>query len=389
MRAMFTGRSFPYWLALLALNASGCPANNSTTGGGAGTAGAPTSTSASTTSASTASASSTSKPRRIILLTNGNSPFWDAARVGMQDAEKELDLKSAGLAAVLDVNDGTPEGQLDKLRQIASQSDVAAVGVSAIDRDNVAIADELRKLRKKGVHVITVDSDFAPDLADARFAYLGSNNLEAGQVLGVAARHLLPDGGEYVTFVGRTGAQNAIERVGGLAEGAGEKFTSKDNMGDDIDPIRARENVRNAIGNHKQLKMLVGIWSYNAPAIVDVVKERKVRDRFTLVAFDAEPLAIEAMEQGYLDALVVQNPYNMGFDGVRLMKALVKDDKQTLQEMLPGQKEKGGDFFDTRLKVVVPDKGSPLKAEHFGKRAEFFHLGEFRKWLNSHGLIGS
>lgn len=379
MRASFTGRVVLLFAAMAGWAAAGCSTNAPSSGSGA----------AGGNSATSASSPAKGKSRRIILLTNGNSPFWDAARVGMQDAEKDFDLKAAGLSAVLDVNDGTPEGQLDKLRQIASQSDVVALGVSAIDRDNVAIADELRKLRKKGVHVITVDSDFAPELADARFAYLGSNNLEAGQVLGIAAGHLLPKGGEYVTFVGRTGAQNAIERVGGFAEGAGEKFASKDNMGDDIDPIRARENVRNAIGNHKQLKMLVGIWSYNAPAIVDVVKERKVRDRFTLLAFDAEPLAIDAMEDGYLDALMVQNPYSMGHEGVRLMKALAQDDQPTIQEMLPRLKEKGGDFFDTRLKLVVPDKGSPLKAEQFGKRAEFFRLGDFRKWLNGHGLIGS
>ena len=38
-----------------------------------------------------------SKEKRIIILTNGNSPFWDAARVGLQEAEKDLKLKDAGL----------------------------------------------------------------------------------------------------------------------------------------------------------------------------------------------------------------------------------------------------------------------------------------------------
>ena len=40
---------------------------------------------------------------------------------------------------------------------------------------------------------------------------------------------------------------------------------------------------------------MVGIWSYNAPAIVDVVREKNARDKLTVVAFDAEPKAVEEM----------------------------------------------------------------------------------------------
>src|SRR5437588_5523001 len=84
--------------------------------------------------------------KRIIILTNGNSPFWDACRVGLQEADKDLKLKDAGFKAVLDVNDGTPKGQIDKLRQYASQSDVVAVGVSALDASNAEVADRMREL---------------------------------------------------------------------------------------------------------------------------------------------------------------------------------------------------------------------------------------------------
>src|SRR5205807_1309982 len=119
--------------------------------------------------------------------------------------------------------------------------------------------------------------------------------------------------------------------------GVGPKFKAKDNMGDDNDRTRAKENVRNAMNNHPNLNCLVGIWSYNAPAIADVVKEKNARDRFSIVAFDAEPNAIEAMGEGLIDAMVVQNPYEMGFQGVRMLKALVENDQAILKQMLPNQ----------------------------------------------------
>lgn len=327
--------------------------------------------------------------RRIVILTNGDSPYWDACRAGLTAANSELKLSEDGLTAVLDVNDGTPQGQLQRLQQYGTQSDIAAVGVSAIDSNNVAVADALRALQKKGVKVLTIDSDLDKSLADARFAFVGTNNLTGGKVLGTCARGLRPDGGEYVTFVGRTGAQNAIERIGGFAEGAGEKFVSKDTMADDTNKATARENVRNAIRNHPGLNTLVGIWSYNAPAIVDVVRELDRRKDFLIVVFDAEPDAIKAVRDGQIDAMVVQNPFEMGYQGVRLLRALVQDDKETIAKLLPQHGEPGGDVYDTGLKVVVPDGENPLSADMFDKSVEFQDLSTFQKWLAKFGLTGS
>jgi len=330
------------------------------------------------------------KGKRIILLTNGNSPFWDACRVGLENADSKLELSKAGLRAVVEVNDGTDRGQIDKLRQFGTQTDIVAVGLSVNTAGNVAIVEEMRKLKEKGIHVVTIDSDVDRDKhRDARFAFVGTDNLAGGRELGKCAKGLRPDGGEYVTFVGIPGAQNALERVGGFAEGAGDKFKSKGNMGDETDRTRARENVRNAIGNHPNLNTLVGIWSYNAPAIVDVVREKDVRDKFKVVVFDAEPAAIEEMGKGMIDVMVVQNPYEMGYQGVRLMKALVEKDDKTIKEILPRHGEKDGDLYDTGLKVVVPDEGSPLKAEMFAKKTQFLKLGEFRDWLKKYNLTGS
>jgi ribose transport system substrate-binding protein len=328
--------------------------------------------------------------KRIIILTNGNSPFWDAGRAGLEDAEKKLELAKAGLQAVVEVNDGTDRGQIDKLRQFGTQTDIVGIGVSVNTARNVAIVEEMRKLKEKGIHIVTIDSDVDRSLhRDARFAFIGTDNLQGGRELGKCAKGLLPDGGEYVTFVGITGAQNALERVGGFAQGAGDKFKSKDNMGDDTDRTRARENVRNAISNHPDLKALVGIWSYNAPAIVDVVREKQARGKYKVIVFDAEPVAINEMRRGMIDVMVVQNPYEMGFQGVRLLKALYEKDEAAIKEMLPKHGKKDGDVYDTGLKVVVPDTGSPLSAEMFSKKTQFLKLSEFRSWLKKYNLTGS
>jgi ribose transport system substrate-binding protein len=330
--------------------------------------------------------------KRMIILINGDGPFWDACRVGVSEAEKDFKLATANLHAVVESNDGTPQGQLEKLRQFSSQSDIVAIGISPCDAANVAIADELRSLKKRGIHVITIDSDVdRAKLRDSRFAFVGTDNLSGGRELGKCLKGLRPEGGGYVTFVGRKGAQNAMDRIQGVAEGAGDKWNQLDSMGDDIDRNVARENTRNAITNHKQnLNALVGIWSYNAPAIVDVLKQdAKLRKDYLVVAFDAEPLAIAAMGDGMIDAMVVQNPFEMGYQGVRLMQALVRNDQTTVKEMLPNEGKTDGDIYDTGLKIVVPDNGSRLQPGMFDKNTQFLHLPEFRDWLAKYKLTGS
>ena len=198
-------------------------------------------------------------------------------------------------------------------------------------------------MQKKGVAVITLDGDLDRErFRDARKFYVGTDNLTAGEQAGICAKNLRPDGGDFVDFVGRTGAQNAKERMDGFAQSAGEKFHERDRMPDDLDRTKARDNVRNALRNFPDLKMLVGIWSYNAPAIVDVVKEVGNRQQVTIVAFDAEKLAIEQMGDGMIDAMVVQNPFEIGYQTARLLKAMVHKTSGTLKEMFPQAGRPGG-----------------------------------------------
>jgi ribose transport system substrate-binding protein len=342
--------------------------------------------------ASPEAASTTTGIRRIILLNNTDSPFWDAARAGIEKAAEDLKLKEAGFTASMDTNNGTDEGQIEKLRQYGTQNDIAAVIISPTSATNPAVVDELKFLKGKGVIIGTFDSDFDEKFQSVREFYVGTDNIKGGKVLGAAARNLRPEGGEYVQFVGLDSQQNAYQRMDGFTSAVGDKFVQKGRRTDDVDRSRARDNVRDSIDQNPNLNVLVGIWSYNAPAIVDIVKEKNVRDKFTIVTFDAEQLAIEQMGAGMIDAMVVQNPFGMGYDSVKYVFAKLKGDEATMAELFPNMTEPGGNIRDTGLKVVVPDSGSPLTPEmfrEFGAGVEFLTLTEFRAWLAKYKLTSS
>lgn len=335
------------------------------------------------------------KTKRIIFVTNGDDPFWDACLSGLNEGAKQHKLAEAGLKVQRDVNNGTAEGQIEKLRQYATQDDIAGVAISVIQADNLAIVEEMKNLQKKGVKIITVDGDVnRDDYRGARSFYIGTDNIVGGQTLGTAARALLEaknvkEGG-YVQFAGFTDNDNARSRMNGVKDTIGGAFTEKDRMPDGMDLAKAKDNVRNAMSNHKDLVALIGIWAYNAPAIADVVTEADARDKFVVATFDAQDLAIGQMEKGNIDVMVVQNPFDMGMQTVRLMKAMIQDDQDTIKEMFPKQGEADGDIYTTGLRVVVPDRKSPVHPNLFDpKVVEYMLLEDFRAWLDKYGLTSS
>jgi ribose transport system substrate-binding protein len=142
--------------------------------------------------------------------------------------------------------------------------------------------------------------------------------------------------------------------------------------------------------NHKDLVALVGIWAYNAPAIAQVVTEARARDQYAVVTFDAQAVAIEEMSKGNIDAMVVQNPFDMGLQSVRLLKAMLTDDQATIKEMLPKAGEPEGDVYTTGQRLVVPTDHTPLKPDMFDSGAvEFMKLEAFKDWLAKYKLTSS
>ncbi|TWT49869.1 D-allose transporter subunit [Thalassoglobus neptunius] len=328
--------------------------------------------------------------KRIVLLTNGPDPFWDTCEAGAVAAAEELGLADKGYTLSYERGDFTDKGQLDKLKQYNLQSDIAAVGISVYNPESAAIAREMKKLRDKGVKVITFDGDIDREqFRDARFAYLGTDNLVGGRELGRAAKAIAPENAKYSFFVGSTSAANAVARMDGFVEGMEGTGTEIERLADGADKIKNRNNVEGALDRNSDLNMLVGIWAYNTPIIVQVVKDKKIRESTRVLCFDAAEASIKEMGDGNVDVMVVQNPYQIGAESVELLLALTEDDQETVDKFYPNYSQEGeGDLHRTDLRVVVPD-GSPITKDLLEPETVFMTYDEFKAWLAERSLVSS
>jgi ribose transport system substrate-binding protein len=199
---------------------------------------------------------------------------------------------------------------------------VAAIMVSAVDPKNQT--EGLSEIGSQ-VPLFTTDSDAADS---NRIAYIGSSNTDAGKQAGEIALAALPDGGKCMGFVGLLGADNAKERIAGMRETlAGSNVELVDVRGDDIDQTRAKKNVEDTLAGMPEITCMVGFYSYNPPRIYEALKDAGKLGEITVIAFDEDPITLGAVREGSFAGTVVQQPFEWGYQGMKLMAQYLDGDK--------------------------------------------------------------
>jgi ribose transport system substrate-binding protein len=256
--------------------------------------------------------------KTLAFVVNGASDFWKIAEAGVNKAQEELPNYNLEFKY--------PEQAAAAIQQ-RLMDDLVAAGVSAImvsAIDPKTSTEALDRVASQ-VPLFTTDSD-APQTK--RIAYIGSSNVELGKNAGQLMLKALPEGGKCVGFVGLPGADNARERIEGVKEVIkGSKVELVDVRGDDIDQTRAKRNVEDALSAMPDISCMVGFYSYNTPRIYEVLKESGKLGQIKVIGFDEDPITLGGVREGTIEATVVQQPYEWGYQGMLLMAKYLEGDK--------------------------------------------------------------
>jgi ribose transport system substrate-binding protein len=301
----------------------------------------------------TAFAAGAQEKKSLAFVVNGASDFWKIAEAGVKKAQSELPKYELSLKY--------PEQSSAAIQQ-RLMDDLVAAGTDAIMVSAVDPKTSTEALNRVGgqVPLFTTDSD-APD--SKRIAYIGSSNVDLGKDAGALMKKALPNGGKCMGFVGLPGADNARERVEGIkAAIKGSKVELLDVRGDDIDQTRAKRNVEDALAANPNIDCMVGIYSYNTPRIYEVLKEAGQLGKIKIIGFDEDPITLGGIREGTISGTVVQNPYQWGYQGMKLMAAYLEGDKKGIPAngliIVPGQviEKANVDAFEKELKARISGK---------------------------------
>jgi len=284
--------------------------------------------------------------RRLAFITNNAADFWTIARKGVEKADSEL----ADASVEFRLGDGTAAEQKRIVDDLLAKG-VDGIAISPVDPANQTAM--LNDAAQKAV-VFTHDSD-AP--GTKRECYVGTDNVAAGREAGALIKGALPQGGTIAVFVGKLDARNAQERLQGIKDSiAGTKIEILDVRTDDTDQVRAKANVAEMLVRHPDVAALVGLWSYNGPAILNAVKDAGRTSQVKIIAFDEDDETLSGVKAGSIVGTVVQQPYEFGYQAITLLAKAVKGDRSGIpanrQLFIPTMVIKQDTVDDFRAKLV-------------------------------------
>lgn len=278
-----------------------------------------------------------------VIVKATDSDFWQYVLIGAVNAG--LDNPN------LKVTTYGPPSEVDIDQQVAILENVITRRPDAIviaSTSSEATVPALEEAYEDGIKVITIDNRV---MTDKVHSFLATDNIEAGGKAAEKLVELLKERNKpldkTVAVIGSTaGVQVIIDRSTGFIDRLKElapdinipAIRYVDN--DIFKTISTVEDLLTAYGDE-----IVGFFAVNnitGDGLARVIDERNLHDEVVAVAFDSDPEEIEALRSGALDALVVQDPYTMGYEGV--MSAY----RAILGETLP-------EYVDTGSVVVTKE----------------------------------
>ena len=269
----------------------------------------------------TANSNASGKKFRLAFVTNNASDFWTIARKGTEKAAAEI----PGIQVEFRINPDNTAAEQQHIVEDLLAKGVDGIAISPIDPQNQT--PMLNRAASQAL-VVTQDSD-APN--SNRSVYIGTDNVAAGRQAGEMIKEALPQGGKIMVFVGSLDAANARERFQGIKEVLqGSNIQIIDVRTDGADRARAKSNVADTLVSQPDVACLVGLWSYNGPAIVGAAKDAGKIGKVKIVAFDEEDETLNGIKDGAIYGTVVQQPFEFGYQSMAVMAKILGGDKSVI-----------------------------------------------------------
>ena len=263
--------------------------------------------------------------------------FWKAVFVGAEAAATEynLDLTITG-----------PETEEDyetqnQMIEEAVENGAQALVFSAIDYD--ANAPAIEEAARQGVKIVVIDSAVNSENVAT---YIGTDNYNAGKMAAEAALAGVPGtlrvgivnydinsaNGQYR----ERGAMDAFE-----ASGRSEIVATIHTL---AEANSARLDTLDMLREHPEINVLLAFNEPTSVGAAQAVQEMHLSNALFMVAFDSNLVTIDALQTGAVDALVIQNTYEMGYFGV-----------ESAYKLLSGQRGEVESHMDTAARIVDRD----------------------------------
>lgn len=269
-----------------------------------------------------------------LVAKSTQTEFWLSVFAGAEAAATEYNLKLTITG---------PETEEDYEAQNRMVADAVAAGAealvfSAIDYENNASA--IDDAARAGVKIVAIDSSVASEMVST---YIGTDNYAAGRMAAQAALERV-EGELTVGIVNYDiSSANGQEREHGAVDllqesGRAEVAAVINTL---AEAGQAKEDTEAMLAEHPEINVLLAFNEPTSVGAAEAVSALGLSESVFLVGFDSNVATVDGLQEGSVDALVVQNPYAMGYLGV-----------ESAYKLLAGQGDSLEKTVDTSTQVV-------------------------------------
>ena len=262
-----------------------------------------------------------------LVAKSTETEFWLSVFAGAEAAATEYNIR-------LDITGPETEEDYEAQNRMIAEAVSAgadALVFSAIDYENNASA--IDAAAEAGVKVVAIDSSVASGMVST---YIGTDNHAAGRMAAQAAL----DGVEGQLTVGLVNydisSANGQERELGARELLGESGRAEvvEVINTLAEAGQAQKDAEAMLREHPEINVLI---AFNEPTSVGAayaVDSLDLSESVFLVGFDSNVATVDGLQDGCVDALIVQNPYAMGYLGVESAYKLLSDGGEELETVV-------------------------------------------------------
>lgn len=257
------------------------------------------------------------KPTIGVVPKGANHIFWKTVQAGAIKAGRETGYEIDWNAPTLEIDASRQIGIVDAM----INKRVAGIALAPVDRK--ALVAPVERAMKAGIPVAIFDS--AIDTENV-ISFVATNNTEGGRI---AARRIaeLTGGTGKVAVIGfMPGSGATMEREHGFQDEVRAKFPAMNIVAVQFsmaDRAKAMAQTENVLAAHPDLAGLFADNESSSSGAVQALRSRNAR-QVKLVAFDASDQLISDLKENWIDSLVVQNPFRMGYESTRAIVAKIQ-----------------------------------------------------------------
>jgi ribose transport system substrate-binding protein len=301
----------------------------------------------------------TRKKYRIAVIPKGTThEFWKSVHAGAANAARELGIVEVIWKGPLQEDDR--DGQISVVQDFVTRR---VDGICLAPLDSQALIKYVQEAKQEGIPTVIFDSGL-DDESDI-VSYVATDNFKGGALAARQLGKVLEGKGGVILLRYNPGSESTYQREEGFLKALAEEFPAitviSSNEYAGTTPEKALDKAQQVLIKFRdQVNGIFSVCEPNSTALLKALEQEGLAGKVKCIGFDPSPELVQAIRDGKMHGIVLQDPVKMGYDAVRTMVAHLE--KQPVDKRIST-----GEHIATPDNLDEPEIQKLLNPQQFGE----------------------